>query len=344
MPPDFNNLPERCPYCQSRDLVRKGVRKKKLEPVQLWRCNSCRRVFTPQTLPGKTFPPRVILDAITHFNQGFTAEESCRLVKTRHGETVSPKTLTGWVAEHRDLCSYSRLRSAGRRLFSANQIIRSVKLYHRQVYQFSIHRAKLALLVGASSPNQRFARVGEYLENMLRHCPHELFGENSRASQAKRKFDLAEVMISEKQNFATRKAQLVLPTVKDTRLRHEALQRFMLVNDSVTVATEVPIYLLPEDVAHMERSLGFHIPLDIGQALTGHIDFLQIRNGAVHILDYKPDARSNRPSEQVTLYALAMSRLTGLRLYDFKCAWFNEEVYCEFFPLHVVYKLRPQEK
>jgi hypothetical protein len=41
---------------------------------------------------------------------------------------------------------------------------------------------------------------------------------------------------------------------------------------------------------------------------------------------------------------LALSRLTGLRLYDFKCAWFDEDNYFEFFPLHVVYKLRQRGK
>lgn len=39
-----------------------------------------------------------------------------------------------------------------------------------------------------------------------------------------------------------------------------------------------------------------------------------------------------------------LSRLTGLRLYDFKCGWFDEKVYYEFFPLHVVYKLRDKQK
>jgi ATP-dependent exoDNAse (exonuclease V) beta subunit len=68
------------------------------------------------------------------------------------------------------------------------------------------------------------------------------------------------------------------------------------------------------------------------RVLTGHIDFLQVRNGAVHILDYKPDARTNKPIAQLTLYALALTRLAGLRLFDIKCAWFNEEQYCEFFP------------
>jgi len=34
----------------------------------------------------------------------------------------------------------------------------------------------------------------------------------------------------------------------------------------------------------------------------------------------------------------ALSQRTGLRLYDFTCAWFDEHHYYEFYPLHVVYK------
>ena len=65
---------------------------------------------------------------------------------------------------------------------------------------------------------------------------------------------------------------------------------------------------------------------------------LKLRNGAVHIMDYKPGAKKVRPIEQLTIYALALSRLTGLRMFDFKCAWFDDKNYYEFFPLHVVYK------
>jgi ATP-dependent exoDNAse (exonuclease V) beta subunit len=112
----------------------------------------------------------------------------------------------------------------------------------------------------------------------------------------------------------------------------------MLVNDSVTVATEVPIVLDRQGVEHMNRELGFFIPLSLERPLTGHIDFVQVRNGAVHILDYKPNAKKERAVGQLTLYALALSRLTGLRLFDFRCAWFDDKAYYEFFPLHVVYK------
>ena len=53
----------------------------------------------------------------------------------------------------------------------------------------------------------------------------------------------------------------------------------------------------------------------------------------MHILDYKPDARTNKPIAQLAIYALALTRLVpGLKLFDIKCAWFNEEEYCEFFP------------
>ena len=45
--PHTNKPPGACPYCGSRVITRKGVRKKKLEVVQLWRCASCKRLFTP---------------------------------------------------------------------------------------------------------------------------------------------------------------------------------------------------------------------------------------------------------------------------------------------------------
>ena len=58
----------------------------------------------------------------------------------------------------------------------------------------------------------------------------------------------------------------------------------------------------------------------------------------IHILDYKPKAEKEKPIEQLTLYAMALSRLTGLRLFEFKCAWFDEKDYFEFYPLHLLHK------
>jgi ATP-dependent exoDNAse (exonuclease V) beta subunit len=128
----------------------------------------------------------------------------------------------------------------------------------------------------------------------------------------------------------------VIPSVGDNYRRHEALQRFMLANDSVTLAVEVPIWLTPGDIRALERQHGISLHSEnhpSNQTITGHIDFLQVRNGAVHILDYKPGTRTDRPFAQLTIYALALTRLVpGLRLFDIKCAWFDEEQYCEFYP------------
>jgi hypothetical protein len=54
------------------------------------------------------------------------------------------------------------------------------------------------------------------------------------------------------------------------------------------------------------------------RVITSHIDFVQIRNDAVHILE--PDARTNRPVAQLTIYALAFAWRTGIKLFDIKCA------------------------
>jgi ATP-dependent exoDNAse (exonuclease V) beta subunit len=107
----------------------------------------------------------------------------------------------------------------------------------------------------------------------------------------------------------------------------------MLANDSTTIAVEVPVWLTHNVIAALEAEQGIQLlDPDSRSSITGHIDFLQVRNGAVHVLDYKPNARTNKPIAQLTVYALALSRLTGIKLFDIKCAWFNENEYCEFFP------------
>jgi len=115
-------------------------------------------------------------------------------------------------------------------------------------------------------------------------------------------------------------AGFALQTVTSNRRRHDELQRFMLTADSVTVAVEVPIFLALDNTS---------------EVVTGHIDFLQIRNGTIHILDYKPGARHEKPIAQLMTYALALSQRTGLDLFNFICAWFDEDGYFEFYPRQV---------
>ena len=203
------------------------------------------------------------------------------------------------------------LRAEGRRLFPPTQAIRSIKLYHRQIYKYAYHRPKLAML-RQGREHARFAGVADFLERVPIDCPHELFRDSERASQKAASFlDTSRLIVVEKENAATRMAALVIPTVGDNRLRHEALQRFMLANDSTTLAIEVPIWLGPADIKALEAEHGISLlpPGSSAESITGHIDFLQVRNGAVHILDYKPGARADHPIAQLMIYALALTKL-----------------------------------
>ena len=342
-------LPTDCPHCGCKKLVRKGTRRKKLEIVQLWQCTYCRRVFTPLPPAARntTYPPRVILDALTIYNLGYPLSETARRLRGR-GYSVSSSSLSRWLTTYRSLATYERLRSRGLALFPPHKTLCSIKLYHRQVYEYAFHRPKLAFLLGAgeSAANSnmrtrerqqpRFAALGEFLESVKDRCPHSLFRASDRASQAEGTFiDLNRRTAVSKENTATRMAGLIIPTTLNNHLRHSRLQRFMIANDSVTVAVEVPIWLREKDIAEIESRWGISlVPKLPGQEriITGHMDFVQVRNGAIHILDYKPDATTNKPFAQLTIYALALSHLTGISLFDFKCAWFNEDQYCEFYP------------
>ena len=213
------------------------------------------------------------------------------------------------------------------------------------MYGYAYHRPKLEFVRSGALDDKRrgdthFAGLADFLESVPTTCPHDLFKRDddpkARASQADLAFaDVSRIIVNRKENAATAAAALIIPAVGNNKLRHETLQHFMLANDSVTVAVEIPIWLDEEDITALEKRYGIELIASNGSArvITGHIDFLQVRNGAVHVLDYKPDARTNKPIAQLGLYALALTRrVRGLKLFDIKCAWFNEEEYCEMFP------------
>ena len=393
-----------CPYCYSTDFVKRGTRLKKSGKTQLYLCRACKRTFTPVWFKGRQHGWQVILDAMSYYNLGFSLEQVSQILKKKapfnkggkgdlkdsksndggdeaKGQdnlgmgTVQPSTISAWLDKYGQLCAYKRMRSFGMKMYSPYEIIETCTLAHRQLYRFRYHKAKTKLIMADDFKHFKFKPMKEFLDNVTAETPHQYFQQGERASESPLKFSKTEMIVRAKHNYACALAGLVFQGVSDRKQRHEALQKFFIANDSVTVATEVPVYLRREDLTHMRTQLGFKMykkntPLtkgargidikgsksnsggdevkdqlqllegddEIPKLITGHIDFLQIRNGAIHILDYKGCAAKERPIEQLTLYALALSRLTGLRLFHFKCAWFDEKDYFEFFPLHVVYK------
>ena len=77
-----------------------------------------------------------ILDALKTYSLGYSLEQTRARVKQKTGRAIGHSTLSNWLAEHRALMSYRRLRGHGRHRFPPEQTIRSIKLYHRQVYGY----------------------------------------------------------------------------------------------------------------------------------------------------------------------------------------------------------------
>jgi transposase-like protein len=332
-----------CPYCEGADISKNGTRANKYGPVQLYSCTFCERKFTPLITKHRTYPIRVIVETLSRYNRLQPLADVLTAIRKKFGIRVPVSTARRWIREFAAYLPFLRLRDAARRhARPARAAIFEHRLFHGQVYDFKYHRTKTDLMLVANTGNKKLAPLREYLNSIPKDCPHALFRkETMRASQAKNAFRVGDVRITPRHNnTAVESARFVLQAVAKNKLRHEVLQEFMLVNDSATVAVEVPIVLSYADVRHYRDVLGFDVPLPLkrGDVYTGHIDIVQIRNGQVHILDYKPDAKHTKPIEQLMVYALALARRSHLMLYHFRCAWFDDRDYFEFYPLHVVHR------
>ena len=152
------------------------MRKKKLEIVQVWRCASCKRNFTPgpAALRNKTYPIRLVLQALTLYDLGYSLSETAKRLKSKSGRAVSPSTIATWIGSHKEHTTFRRLRAEATTIYPPEQTIRSIKLYHRQVYAYAYHRSKLTLS-RCNPQHRRFEALATFLESIPSTCPHELF-------------------------------------------------------------------------------------------------------------------------------------------------------------------------
>lgn len=339
---------DKCPYCQSTDIVKAGFRTRKHEKIQLYYCNRCQRKFTSLISKGKSYPLKVILESLVLKNRLNPSVLIAEKMRKKYGFKISPDTISNWDKEYRQYTPFFRMRDylavkLNKKVISPKEVVVEYRLFHGpgQIYNFGFHRGKAELLIEETYRNYKLRAIKDFLELVIAECPHQVFKESKRrASNFKNIFNLDQVRITRKENLASEMARFVTQAVANKKNRHEEIERFMLFCDSTTLAVEIPVLLDKEDIIHFRDRLDFDVPLEVkeDEVITGHIDIIQLRNGVVHIMDFKPGAKKEKPIEQLTIYALALSRLTGLRLYNFKCAWFDEDDYFEFFPLHVVYK------
>lgn len=342
-----------CPRCKSAEAVKCGKRKIRSQAVQIYRCRQCQGFFSDHQMKHRTYRANVILEGISLYNLGYSLAETRSRLSGRFRVKVPISTLHSWLVKYRDVCRYSDLREKSRGFYDPDDIICSREFDHQQLYKFQYHRAKLDLQL---INRNRFKPLREYLKwvagegknvpgSSQPDFPHHIFtqpngGVGHRASKAKTPGFVS--VVSRKNNLTSALVENGLLLAKNNYERHERIQRFMLVNDAVTVAAEVPVYLNKNDIKKF-KSQGFRINFASFRApITGHADLVQIRNNLIYVLDYKPEARQEKPFEQLTAYALALSARTKLPVKDFKCGWFDDQNYYEFFPLPLVYPRKGQ--
>jgi len=110
---------ECCPYCQGKDIVKKGKRKKKMEEIQIYFCKHCQKKFTPQISKSRTYPLRIILDSITLYNRLYTTKDIVAKIFEKYGFKLSEQTILNWAKGYKDYLPFLRLRDfVSKKIFS----------------------------------------------------------------------------------------------------------------------------------------------------------------------------------------------------------------------------------
>jgi len=175
-----------CPTCACKNTVRKGKRRNRLQTLQVYQCAECRHRFTGEAGKNKTYPLKLILEAVSTFNLGYPITDTQRILHRRFHRHIPERTISSWLTAHRPLTTYARLRAQAKKLYHPDSVIRSHTFHHRQVYRFQVHQAKLDLL---SQPVRATATVDfdvsalkAYLASIETHFPHHFFQEAEHRS------------------------------------------------------------------------------------------------------------------------------------------------------------------
>jgi len=302
--------------------VKIGHMSTKTEILQRYKCKACSKTFSDRPLKYVTYPPKIIFTAISTYNQGNTKRDVASILSKKHRIKVPIPTIHSWLTRYKGICTIAPLKR--KYTFNPQTIIKSKKLHHVQVYNFKYHDLKLNLSA------KEFPALRTYIKNMFNHCPHKIFErEGPRCSSLR--IDIKPKKVT-KYNNALKLAEFALTLAKSNKERHEKVKDFMLINDSATIANEVPVFLNQKELTRKQRKA---FGTELKDTLTGHIDILQVRFNQIHILDYKPDAKKGdrKAAEQVFLYALALSKRTNIPLKNFTCAYFDDRNYYQFKPM-----------
>ncbi len=301
----------KCQNCGGPNIIKKGKRKTKFGSRQFYYCHDCEKGFTDNRLPHKTYGPKIIVNAINYYNLGYTLDASAKLTNSQFKVKVSKSSVSQWLKQQKNICTYYKIRPIILKKYGKNILFSKTFKHNDLAYNFKYHKPKLKMLC------RNFPSLITYIEKFEKGCPEFFSDIKNRCSQIKIEVNIKK---ESKYNNACRLSNFSLKSCNANSQRHSVIENFMLINDSSTIACEVPVWL-------WEKNLNMSI--------SGHIDMLQIRSNKICILDFKPNAsRENekKVASQLFWYATGLAFRTGIPLNNFVCAWFDDHNYYEFNP------------
>jgi transposase-like protein len=297
-----------CPKCESKNIVKRGKRAGKFKDKQLYECKKCGRRFTEPSLENMIHSPKVIYYALNCYHAGLTFEQSSKKVNRKFKVKTSKSTIHSWINMFQKFCPISFMRP---KFLDHKDVLFTKRFEHENLdYLFMYHRYKIEVLA-----RKNFLGLARYITSFEHGCPDVFFEVGKRCSKPMFK---VKVKTRQQFNLACKMAGFAVQAAGNNLQRHKIVERFMLINDAATVACEVPVWYWDKKI-------------DTG--ITGHIDMIQVRNGVVYIMDYKPNASKDKnAANQLYHYASALSYRTKIPLDKIRCAWFDEEAYFEYSP------------
>ena len=134
-----NNLNIRCSFCNSRKVKKQGRRKSKIQLIQKYFCEKCKRYFSDNTkrILNKTYPANIILNSISLYNLGHSQQKVAKLIAQRYKTIVPQRTVSEWLNNYKDICTFNKMRKQAIKLYSPNEIIETHTFMHNNLpYKF----------------------------------------------------------------------------------------------------------------------------------------------------------------------------------------------------------------
>ena len=264
--------------------------------------------------------PRVIAQALSYYNQGNTLEKTAKLLKKRYKAGVAKSSVSKWLKEFREYSSFQAVRGKAIAKHGGIRVLKKSFRHSGQAYNYMLHETKAEMLLQHSG-------LREYLLGLGKGCPNSIFNESRRCSRTRIQVNGA---IRKAEDTASKMAGFAVKAARGNRERHGLVESFLLYNDACTIACEVPVWFWEKN-------------MDSG--ISGHIDLLQVRNGSVWVLDYKPGASKenfSKVASQLYLYASAVCFRSGYAFEDITCAFFDDRHWYWFKPgeMNVKWKLK----